>query len=304
MGRQYDDAEFAISGDTDAPAQAGAVFSYATDQQSFWRRNLIRAVERISGRATFERLYRDWRLRPRVPGETVFSSAIRALRVRPDLAEGALDLIPQTGPLLVIANHPFGIIDGLLIGHLVSQQRADIKLMCHALLCQPPEARDILLPVDFGTGSEARRRSAETRRQAVDWLDQGHVLIIFPAGGVSTTQTPLARQAVDPDWHPFVLRLARRAGVRTVAMFVHGQNSRLFQVASALSYPLRVALIFHETRRRIGGSVKVSIAPPCAMASVGKTDVVAALRARTYSMAGPGGPRSDQVYRFPRHIRF
>jgi len=286
------------------PPQDGPMFTYSTPEQPFWRRTLIRVVERLSGRARFERLYAGWRAGPRGGRETVFTSAIAALEVEPVVPEAEIARIPAQGPLLVVANHPYGIIDGLLIGHLISTRRTDVKLICHSLLCQPREARDVLLPIDFGAGPEARRTSAETRKKAQDWLDQGHALIIFPGGGVATSCRPWAGPAVDLAWHPFVARLARRAGVRTLAMFVHGQNSRLFQLVSHISYPLRVALIFFETRRRMAGSVRVSVAEPLVLAAVDKASVMASLRARTYAMAGAGGPQAAEEFEFPKFIRF
>lgn len=283
-------------------AAEGPVFTYSSLQQPWARRTLIRMVEKLSGRTRFERIYRDWQQRPQDAHETVFTSAIKELGVRYDVSAQDFDHIPAKGPLLVVSNHPFGIVDGLLIGHLISTRRSDIKLICHSLLCQPPEARDVLLPIDFGPGTDARRTSAETRRRAVEWLDQGHALIIFPAGGVATSSRPLRGQAADFAWHPFIARLARRAGVQTLAMYVHGQNSRLFQVMSHLSYPLRVALIFHETKRALRRVVKVHIAPPIAMATGEKTDVVAVLRKRSYAMGPTGAATAADVFEFPPRI--
>ena len=285
-----------------ATPQAGPIFTYSTPDMPWFRRTLIRCVERLSGRAGFERLYRGWQKKPRDPEASIFSEAIAELGVRADVTAEDMGRIPASGPLLVVSNHPFGIIDGLFIGHLIALVRKDVKLICHSLLCQPREARDVLLPIDFGPGPEARRTSAETRRNAVEWLDQGHVLIIFPAGGVATSTAPLGRNAADFEWHPFVSRLARRAGVKTLALYVVGRNSRLFQVASHLSYALRVALIFFETRRRMHVPVTVRIAEPVECASMGKGDVVAWLRERTYAMAEPGGPQADEVFTFPARI--
>jgi putative hemolysin len=285
-----------------APVSDGPVFTYSTLTQSWPRRTMIRMVERLSGRARFEQIYRDWQQRPRDAQETVFTSAIKALGVSHNVTAEDLARIPATGPLLVVSNHPYGIVDGLLIGHLISTRRADVKLICHSLLAQPAEAKDILLPIDFGTGADARRTSAETRRRAVEWLDQGHVVIIFPGGGVATSPKPWRGTAVDFVWHPFVVRLAKRAGVKTLAMYVDGQNSRLFQAASHLSYPLRVALIFHETKRVLRRVVKVAIAEPLELAQADKGDLLAQLRAMTYDMAPEGGPKASDVFEFPARI--
>lgn len=281
----------------------GPMFTYSTPDMPWARRTLIRTVERLSGRAGFEALYRRWQQAPHDPEASIFTEAIEALGLTADIPAQDLARIPAAGPLLVVSNHPFGIVDGLFIGHVIASIRPDVKLICHSLLCQPREARDVLLPIDFGAGPEARRTSAETRRKAVEWLDQGHVLIIFPGGGVATSVTPFAAQAADFEWHPFVARLARRTGVQTLALYVAGRNSRLFQVMSHLSYALRVALIFFETKRQMHKPMTVRIAEPVDCAAMGKADVVAWLRARTYAMAEPGGPVADQVFRFPARIQ-
>jgi putative hemolysin len=286
----------------DEIADEGPVFTYSTPEQPWGRRTLIRLVERFSGRARFEAIYRAWQQKPQDANETVFTSAIKELGILSDVSAQDMAHIPAKGPLLVVSNHPFGIVDGLLIGHLISTKRADIKLICHSLLCQPAEARDVLLPIDFGPGTDARRTSAETRRKAQDWLDQGHALIIFPAGGVATAQKPLRGPAADFVWHPFIARLAKRAGVKTLAMYVHGQNSRLFHLMSHISYPLRVALIFRETRRIMRNPVKVAIAEPVELAGVDKAEVVPMLRARTYAMGPRGAAGADDVFDFPARI--
>ena len=122
------------------PVDDAPVFTYSTPQQSWGRRTMIRVVERLSGRQRFERIYRNWQKRPRDAQETIFTSAVRALGVQHTVAEADLARIPAAGPLLVVANHPYGIVDGLLIGHLISTRRADVKLICHSLLAQPVEA--------------------------------------------------------------------------------------------------------------------------------------------------------------------
>jgi putative hemolysin len=291
-----------------APRSRSLNLTYARPEQSRFRRGLIRLVETVSGRATLQRIHSEWLAEPPDPHEPVFSAAIRKLGIRPEIVAGDLASVPRSGPVLVLANHPFGIVDGLLVGHLVATVRPDMKIMTHSLLCQPEEARDVLLPVDFGPGEEARRTSLETRKRAADWLEQGHVLIVFPAGSVSTAVTPLARHAHDAAWHPFIVRMAQRAGVRTVVMFLHGQNSRLFQIASHLSYPLRVALILRETAARVGARVRVSVSAPMEPRDlpegVDRAAVAEGLRRLCYELAGPGGPDPAQVFVWPRWIRW
>jgi putative hemolysin len=305
MTRMVQDTDF--GGAVPVPAGPEApevVFTYAHDGQSRLRRALIQGVEVLSGRNRLERLYRRWQEGPRDLGEPVFSAAVRALRLVPVVRGEGLDAIPATGGLLVVANHPFGIADGLALGHLVGLKRRDVKLMVHSLLCQPPEARDVLLPVDFGAAPEARRRTAETRRQAVEWLDRGHVVVIFPAGGVATSQKPSAGQAVDPAWHPFVARLATRPGVQVLPVHVDGQNSRLFQVVSHWSYPLRVALLFRETLRLAGRPLRLTVGRAERVTEPDKAAVTARLRALTCALAGPDGPDAGEEFVFPARIRW
>jgi putative hemolysin len=122
--------------------------------------------------------------------------------------------VPRSGPVLFVANHPFGVVDGLLMGDLATRIRPDTKMMTHSLLCQVPEAREFLLPVDFGGTPEAVQTSAMTRRRCVEWLRGGHAVAVFPAGSVSTSVTPLVGPAVDAAWHPFAAKLALLPGVR------------------------------------------------------------------------------------------
>ena len=112
-------------------AQKGPVFTYSTPEMPWLRRTLIRTVERLSGRAGFERLYRNWQQKPHNPEDSIFTQAIGELGLTADISPEEMARIPETGPLLVVSNHPYGIIDGLFIGHLMASVRKDVKLICH-----------------------------------------------------------------------------------------------------------------------------------------------------------------------------
>lgn len=291
------------------PEAPGVEFTYAHPGQSLFRRSLIRAVEMLTGQPGLRRLYLDWAWGDSLPGVPVFAAALRQLRITPHIVSGEqhLQAVPATGGLLLVANHPFGVVDGLTLGNLGMQLRSNVRILTNSLLCRVPEIDPYLLPVDFSGTPEARRLTAETRRQAAALLQAGQVVAVFPAGGVATANRPLAGRAVDSPWHPFVGRMAAIPGVTTLPVHFAGQNSRLFQIASHTSYPLRVALIFHETRRRMGRSVEMRIGAPVTASELSMLDrdeVAANLRRRCMALATPALKDVDETYVWPRHIKW
>jgi putative hemolysin len=289
-----------------SPTPGEVRFSYSKPDDSLAKRMAIRGIERLTGQPRLEELYRQWSANPQ-PGENIFHAALRLMDVGVDHNEEALAAAPKEGPLLIIANHPFGVVDGLAIMALATKLRPDVKIMVHSLLCQPPETRDYLLPVDFGGTPEARATSALTRRRTVDWLERGHCVVIFPAGGVSTAQRPFKGPATDSVWHEFVARLTRVDGLKVLPIFFHGQNSRFFQLASHINYALRIALLFRESARRMGSSIKATIGTAIDSTSLphgeGRKAVMTALRRDTYALGGVGSEIADQEFIWPAHIK-
>ncbi len=283
-------------------------FTYSHPGQSLFRRGLIRAVEILSGQPQLQRLYTDWAACGKRPGESVFDAALRLLKTRPEVT-GLHHLagLPQKGGLLLVANHPFGIVDGLAIGRLGMQLRGNVRIMTNSLLCKVPEVDPHLLPVDFSGTPEARRLTGETRRRAAELLSQGKVVAIFPGGNVATANRPLVGRAVESPWHPFIGRLATLPGVTTLPVHFAGQNSRMFQIVSHLSYPLRIALIFSETRRRIGCPVALTLGAPIPaddLRQLDRQNVAEELRRRTLQLAKVALTNVDEVFDWPAHIRW
>jgi putative hemolysin len=282
-------------------------FTYCQPNFSLSRRTIIRAIERLTGQPKLERLYRLWSKNP-VSDETIFAAAMRLLQLDVKTDFGKWRMIPKAGPVLIIANHPFGVLDGLTIGYLSTLARRDVKIMTHSLLCQPKEVQPFMLPVDFSGTAEAQYRTIQTRRNAVNWLKEGHVVVVFPAGGVSTTVTPFSKHAVDSEWHPFIAKLARVKELTIVPVFFAGQNSRLFQIVSHFSYPLRLALLFRESIKRTRNSIEVKIGEFVKSSELphgeDRTAMMRQLRKLTYELAGTSGPDWQLEFVFPRHISF
>lgn len=278
-------------------------FTYSHPGMPRLRRGVIRAVERVSGQPMLRSLYLDWAAAPPA-GETVFDAALRLLRIEAEMRwHVPAAAVPKEGGLLLVANHPFGIVDGLALGQLGMRLRGNVQILTNAALCQPPEVSQHLLPIDFSGTAEARKVSAQSRKLATDLLAAGKVVAIFPAGGIATANAPLRGQAFDADWHSFIGRLASVPGVTVLPVFFHGQNSRLFQMASHLSYPLRLAMIFHETRRLMGRRLGMEIGAPVSsgtLRALPKGEVAAELRRRVMRLGGV----SDEVFVWPAHVKW
>jgi putative hemolysin len=285
------------------------IFSYSRPEHGFLRRAIIQSIEKLSGQPRLKALYDAWRREDRA--EPFFDAAIRLMGVKVRLASDLAD-IPRTGPVLFVANHPFGVLDGVALGWVAQRVRPDTRILTHSLLCQPPELKPHVLPIDFGGTTEARARSLASRLEAQRHLRHGGAVAIFPAGGVATCQTPFGRAAVDAPWHPFTAKLARTARATVVPIYFPGQNSRSFQLASHVSYSLRIALLFRETASRLGGEIDVAIGRPIPFEELehltDRRAMTLELRRRTLALARafrpPGAllPDYRQEFHFPSYI--
>lgn len=265
--------------------------SYAAYFHDPLKRALVRAVERATGQPKLRRLYD--RYRTGELGETgFFEAAIRLLELDVRFDPARLAAMPAEGPLVIVANHPFGVLDGLVISWLVGQRRGDFRVLTNSVLDAVPEAKPWLLPVDFAGTREAAAANVAMRKAALAHVRAGGCVIVFPAGGVSTTPGPFDPLAVDDDWKPFTAKLITQGRAAVTPVFFEGQNSRLFQIASHLSIELRLALVFREVRRRMGSVLTVGIGEtlsPAMLEAAGKRrDLMTFLRERTYGLAPEG----------------
>ena len=226
-----------------------------------------------------------------LPDESFWQAAVRSLALDVRYDHDVLAAMPKAGPVVVVANHPYGVLDGIVISWLVSKARSDFVVLTNAVLMRAPEVHGFILPIDFSETEEAQRTNLTTRAAARAQLERGGAVVVFPAGAVSTAPDKLGRKpAVDGRWQPFVSQLIQRSRATVVPIWFGGQNSRLFQIASHLSATLRISLIFHEVQSRIGTSLPVAIGAPVPFAAIAgikdRQALADDLRNRVYAMAG------------------
>lgn len=293
-----------------AASQDIDTFSYAAPDDPRLKRLVIRLIERMTGQPYLRWLYEDYRSDPPA-GEVFWDSAIRRLELSVTCNEAKLATWPKTGPLVVVSNHPFGVLDGLVICHLVAKVRTDFRVLTNSVLFRADEIKPFMLPIDFAENKEALKTNLQSRAEAKAHLMGSGCLVIFPAGGVSTTPTVWHKRAVDADWKTFTARMISQARAPVAPVFFAGQNSRLFQVASHISMTLRLSLLFKEVHRKIGSEIRVrvgDVVPYDALASI--TDrhaFMQHLRELTYALGAgvqsPAKPRVKRPRRAPRHGR-
>jgi len=184
------------------------------------------------------------------------------MRIDVSSCEEALKRIPEQGRVIIVANHPFGALDGLAAIRILGARRPDMRVLANADLSSIDELAPMFLPLNtYGRGSTSR--NAQSLRKAWRWLEEEHALVIFPAGEVAHFDAR-ARCVTDPPWSPIIGRLVQKTAAPVVPLFFAGQNSALFQIAGMLAPQLRTLLLPGELRRRMRSSVHAHLGEPIA----------------------------------------
>jgi putative hemolysin len=242
--------------------------TYANSAQTRAGRTLIRSIENLTGRIRLIRIARDYD-REVAAGRDFWEVIVDRYRLKLDVVAGSLASIPREGPLVVVANHPFGILDGLMMGYILSRTRGDFRIIANNVFKRARDLERVILPISFEETKEAQRQNIETRRVALDYLAAGGCIGIFPGGTVSTAARPFGRP-MDPGWRSFTAKMVAKSGARVVPLYFDGHNSRLFQLASHLHMTLRLALLINEFKVRVGEPVRVVVGDPLPREEIGR----------------------------------
>jgi putative hemolysin len=232
--------------------------SYANDSQPRLKRWVIRSIEGMSGRNRFFRLYEIWRREIVPTGDHIFGRMLDLISIKLNVSQDRPVCLVPEGPLVMIANHPFGIGDGLAILSLAENLGRPFKVLIHKDLLKISEMQPFALPVSFEESREAIALNLETRKEAVRLLKEGTTIVVFPAGGVATAPRGFGR-AVDLPWKMFPARLIQAARASVVPVYFSGQNGRAFHIASKLSMTLRLSMLVREFKKLSGRAITAKI---------------------------------------------
>lgn len=234
--------------------------TYAHSAETKGGRAVIRLIENTTGRLRLIKRA-DGYEREVAQGRDFWEVMVERYGLTLEVAGGALSNIPRSGPLILIANHPYGILDGLMMGHILSQVRGEFRILAHQVFRKAEDLNRIILPISFDGTREAVRGNVGTRKEALEYLGGGGAIGIFPGGTVSTGRKPFSHP-MDPGWRGFTARMVAKSDATVVPLFFDGHTSRLFQIASHLHQTLRVGLLIKEFKKRVDTPVRVVVGDP------------------------------------------
>lgn len=217
-------------------------------------------------------------------------AALQKLGVSYGCAPDELVRVPDEGPLIVVANHPFGGLDGLAALSALLSRRSDLKVLATRTLAGIDALKPIVIAVDNFAAGQGSAANTSAIRAALRHVRAGGALLMFPAGEVAHVDLR-SRCITDPPWHRGALRFIELANARVVPLYVHGSNGFGFQLAGLLHPALRTALLPIEVTNKRGTRLDLRIGAPLAAERIAtlaaRGDLGRQLRARVYALAAP-----------------
>ena len=245
--------------------------SYAGTFSNPVKANTIRTIEWLTAKITLLKLIRDFERSGAPVGAPFWPKAVRQMGIRIDTPPEEIARIPATGPVVVVANHPHGLVDGMIMAEMVNRVRSDFRILTRSLLTGIPEVEEFMIPVPFPHEANARELGLQMRNLTMEHLKRGGVIILFPAGKVAMSEGFFG-PAVEAEWNVFTHKIIQRSGATIVPMHFTGQNSRAFLIANKLSDTLRQGLLLYEIKRALFKPQRPHIGHPISAAELEKWD--------------------------------
>ena len=271
-----------------ARAESGA----QEEQSVLTRAPLLPGLPPIAGRFIPMQQARDlYRRVSAAPQGFRLDALLAEMEIELDVQPADFERIPVKGPVVAVANHPFGVLDGAALAVLLSRVRPDVRILANSMLSGIPELHKYCIFVDpFHTAGSADK-NLRPLKQALDWLRQGGALAVFPAGEVSQLNVREG-QVTDPEWNTVAARLVRKTGAAALPVYFAGRNSMTFQLLGMIHPRLRTLFLLQEFLQQREKQVKVRIGKPIPSKLIANLDddeeATEYLRLRTYLLAHRG----------------
>nr|WP_245513970.1 lysophospholipid acyltransferase family protein [Antarcticimicrobium luteum] len=243
-----------MSGPVDAP-QEGEVYdrrtlTYANSFDDPWTAFAIKAIEWVTGKPSILRMVNKFeKQNAEYRGQKFWRGALDVMGIDLVTPVEQLANIPAEGPVVVVANHPHGMVDGMVLADLIGRNRLDYRILTRSVLTGLDEAAtSFMIPVPFPHDPDAQRKMVEMRAKAMAHLGEGGVVALFPSGVVMSADRWLG-PPIERDWNVFTAKMIRKSGARVVPIYFPGRNSRAYQIACKVSPILRQGLLLHEIVR-------------------------------------------------------
>lgn len=266
----------------------GQRLSYATTFTDPSKQRMIRAIELLTAKYYLLRRIRRFEAMGVPHGQAFWARALEVMGVDLQTPEDEIARIPREGPVVITANHPHGLVDGMVLAELIGRVRTDYKILTRSLLTGVGEIDEFMIPVPFDHDPDALEKSLEMRRRAMAHLAGGGVIALFPSGVVASADR-WNGPAIEREWRAFTAKMILRSGATVVPIRFTGQNSRAYQIASRISPTLRQGLLLFEVRNALDRPQRPVVGTalsPADVAAAAKTakSLMAWLRAQTLAL--------------------
>jgi putative hemolysin len=236
--------------------------SYASSFESPFQRLIVHGLEWLTAKPKILRIVRAFERSGPHDAEHFFSAALDALGVTVTTPADQIAHIPANGPVIFLANHPHGMVDGMVIADMVARRRPDFRVLARSLLMGiDTVASEHLISVPFPQHPDAQRQMVQMRSATMAQLSQGGLVALFPSGGVAASKT-LFGPPIEGEWSIFTAKMIRQSGATVVPCHFLGRNSRAYYMANRMSATLRQGMLLHEIARATGSSVGPVIGQP------------------------------------------
>ncbi len=203
-----------------------------------------------------------------------------------DVSADQLENIPKEGGFVVVSNHPFGGIEGVMLLSAIAKVRPDFKIMANFILSHIPNLKECFFAVNPFENNPEWKSSVGGIKGAIQHIAAGNGLGVFPAGEVSRYHGHDFPE--DLPWSTSIARIIKNAGVPVIPVFWEGQNSKLFYALDKIHTMLGTARLTRELANKHDTCFNLQIGKPIMPAEVALYDnpkeLAAYLRCRSYAL--------------------